>query len=128
MVGKNLPNLISEIRDALGDDLSEPPFIRTWIDSGTPFATRRVKAANTSLGKLLPVSVSSRRKGASYSTRESTLVGRDPDLEVLLDSASVSRRCALIRISSALGDRRGSGKQEWDVHARSSHRRSHSTR
>jgi hypothetical protein len=76
VVGKNLPNLISEIRDALGDDLSEPQCIRISIDSGTPFATREVKAANTILGK--PVFVSSRRKGASYSTRESTLVGRDP--------------------------------------------------
>ena len=68
VVEKNLVNLISEIRDALGDNPSEPQFIRTVHRFGTPFAT----PWRSLMGNGLPGSASSGPKGTRRSTKANT--------------------------------------------------------
>ena len=100
VVEKNLVNLIAEIRDALGERATHPRFVRTVHRFG--YAFRNVNADP-------PATRTIRGKGARFrllwaggriglSDGEHVL-GRDPDLELFLDSADVSRRHARIRIA-----------------------------
>jgi len=101
VVEKNLPNLIGEIRNALGDDPSNPRFIRTVHRFGYAF--------REAIGRVADVRPA--RRGGEVSFRLKWLngrvtleegehvVGRDPDAEIFLNSAGVSRRHARIRIS-----------------------------
>ena len=102
VVEKNLANLVSEIRDAIGDDPSDPRFIRTVPRFGYAF-----REAVTRTHTDQPV----RRGGVSFGIKwvsgRKTLdegehvIGRDPDVEIYLDAPGVSRRHALIRIAAA---------------------------
>ena len=102
VVEKNLANLVSEIRDAIGDDPSNPRFIRTVHRFGYAF---RDAVPRGEVGR--PASrggeVSFRLK---WMSRRVTLeegenvIGRDPDVEIFLNSAGVSRRHARITISA----------------------------
>jgi len=102
VVEKNLANLVSEIRDALGDDPSNPRFIRTVHRFGYAF---RQKATRDEVG-----SSASRGGEASFRLKwmdgrvtleeGEHLIGRDPDAEIFLNSAGVSRRHARIGISA----------------------------
>ena len=93
VVEKNLVNLISEIRDALGDNPSEPQFIRTVHRFGYAF--------RDSLEK--PYARAARFRfvwfeGHAALNEGEHVIGRDPDLDLFLDSPSVSRRHAMLRI------------------------------
>ena len=102
MVEKNLANLVSEIRAAIGDDPSDPRFIRTVPRFGYAFleTVQRTETAR-------PVG----RRGVSFRIRwvsgRATLdegehiIGRDPNVEIYLDAPGVSRRHALITIAAA---------------------------
>jgi len=101
VVEKNLVNLVAEIRAALGDDATHPKFVRTIHRFGYAFRD----PASEPDAKQQP----SRRRGAPFrlvwaggriglSTGDYVL-GRDPDLEVFLDSPDVSRRHARITIN-----------------------------
>ena len=114
VVDKNLANLISEIRDALGDDSSNPRFVRTAHRIGYAF---RHRGGTDNPSKRAPAADRIYRlivDGQSFTLQEGEyVVGRDPDADVYLDSPSVSRRHAMISIAGPratvedLGSRNG---------------------
>ena len=101
VVEKNLANLVSEIRDAIGDDASDPQFIRTVPRFGYAF---RETVHRTETGRP--------RRGGEVSFRikwvsgrvtldeGQHVIGRDPDVEIYLDAPGVSRRHARITIAA----------------------------
>jgi len=115
VVDKNLANLVSQIRDALGDDASNPRFIRTAHRVGYAFGYR---GGGEHLRKG-PARGDARVFRLLWNGQRLTLnegeyvVGREPDADVYLDSPSVSRRHAIIRITGReatvedLGSRNG---------------------
>src|SRR5262245_26203766 len=120
VVEKNLANLVSEIREGIGDDPSNPRFIRTIRRFGYAFR----EAAETGLA--------SGRSGVSFRLKWVSgcvtldagehVLGRDPDVEIYLDSPGVSRRHALITIAADratiadLGSKNGTFVGEQQVH------------
>lgn len=94
----NLPNLVSEIRGVLGDNRSHPRFVKTIHGYGYAFA-----------GELERERTSRRRSGHLFSlfwNRDEfplrdgdNIVGRGDEADVVVDSASVSRRHARIAVS-----------------------------
>jgi hypothetical protein len=95
----NLATLVAEIRDALGDDARKPRFIRTAHRFGYAFCGMtldppRSDPARSTLcwlvkaGRRLPL-----RLGDN-------VLGREPDDGISLDSPTVSRQHARIRISA----------------------------
>jgi DNA-binding winged helix-turn-helix (wHTH) protein len=101
VVEKNLPNLIGEIRDVLGDDPSEPAFIRTVHRFGYAFRDGSSQARQTSVGEGAARFRVTWADGRALLEEGEHVLGRDPDLDLFFDSPSVSRRHALIRISAA---------------------------
>ena len=101
VVEKNLANLIGEIRDAIGDDPANPRFIRTVHRFGYAFRdTVTGGAARRSANRAGGASFRLKWTGGRVSLEEGEhVIGRDPDAEVFLDSAGVSRRHARIGIS-----------------------------
>jgi DNA-binding winged helix-turn-helix (wHTH) protein len=101
VVEKNLSNLIGEIRAAVGDDPSNPRFIRTVHRFGYAF---REPAARAEAGRAASRGGESSLR-LKWANGRITLgegehvLGRDPDLEVFLNFPGVSRRHALITIS-----------------------------
>jgi DNA-binding winged helix-turn-helix (wHTH) protein len=100
VVEKNLSNLIGEIRDAIGDDPSNPRFIRTVHRFGYAFR----ETPGTSDGS--PASRDQVAFRVKWMNGDLTLhegrhvLGRDPDAEIFLDHPGISRRHALITISA----------------------------
>jgi DNA-binding winged helix-turn-helix (wHTH) protein len=102
VVEKNLANLVSEIRDAIGDDPANPRFIRTVQRFGYAF---RETATPRDPGRS-----ASRRNERSFRLKWAegrvtleegeNLIGRDPDAAVFLNVSGVSRRHARIAISA----------------------------
>jgi DNA-binding winged helix-turn-helix (wHTH) protein len=98
----NLFTLISEIRAAIEDDARHPRFVRTVHGVGYAFsgeatpvsgdATRRVVATASWVlvweERQFPLAVGER------------IIGRDPDVDVTLESTTVSRRHARLQISA----------------------------
>jgi DNA-binding winged helix-turn-helix (wHTH) protein len=102
VVEKNLANLVSEIREAIGDDPGNPRFIRTVHRFG--YAFRGADSRGESGGSAgRGGSVSFRLKwmnGRLTLDEGEHVVGRDPDAEIFLNSDGVSRRHARIEISA----------------------------
>jgi DNA-binding winged helix-turn-helix (wHTH) protein len=100
VVEKNLVNLIAEIRQSLGDDPTEPRFVRTVHRFGYAF---REPPAETPADDT--TSHTAARFRLLWATGRARLgegehvLGRDPDLELFLDSPGISRRHALIKIT-----------------------------
>ncbi len=102
VVEKNLANLVGEIRDALGDDPSNPRFIRTIHRFGYAFR-ETLPHAETGPHASPGGDVSFLVKWASGRVtldEGAYVLGRDPDAEIFLNFPGVSRRHALIRISA----------------------------
>jgi DNA-binding winged helix-turn-helix (wHTH) protein len=101
VVEKNLANLVSEIRDALGDDPSDPRFIRTIRRFGYAFReTARPADGGRAAGRG-GVSFRITWVGGSVTLDEGEhVLGRDPNVEIYLDSPGVSRRHASITIAA----------------------------
>jgi DNA-binding winged helix-turn-helix (wHTH) protein len=101
VVEKNLANLVSEIRDAIGDDSANPRFIRTVRRFGYAF-----RVTNDDAGTSVPADgsgISFRIKWVAGSITLNPgqhVLGRDPNVEIYLDSPGVSRRHALITIAA----------------------------
>ncbi len=99
VVEKNLVNLIAEIRAALGDDATHPQFIRTVHRFGYAFREPSELAAHR---HMIPRPDARFRLvwagGRATLTDGEHVLGRDPDLELFLDSRDISRRHARIRI------------------------------
>ena len=101
MVEKNLVNLIAEIRQSLGDDPTHPRFVRTVHRFGYAF---QVPPAETPADDTTSHRTAVRFRllwanGRAWLGEGEHLLGRDPDLELFLDSPGISRRHALIRIA-----------------------------
>lgn len=96
VVEKNLANLIGEIRNALGDDPSNPQFIRTVHRFGYAFRETATHPGARG-GARRPGDISFVIKSASHRVQLDEgdyVVGRDPDAEICLESPGVSRRHA----------------------------------
>jgi len=124
VVEKNLANLIGEIRAAVGDDPSNPRFIRTVHRFG--YAFREVDPAT-----VMPppptrggdISVRLKWAGGRVILGEGEhVLGRDPDVEIFLNFPGVSRRHALLTVAKGratiadLGSKNGTfvGEQRVD--------------
>lgn len=98
VVDKNLVNLVAEIREALGDDAADPRFIRTVHRFGYAFQGPAVSPdISASARPTIRFRLVWKEGRAGLDVGEHVL-GRDPDLELFLDSPSVSRRHARIRV------------------------------
>jgi DNA-binding winged helix-turn-helix (wHTH) protein len=104
VVEKNLTNLVAEIRDALGDDASDPLFVRTVHRFGYAFHAQTATPTRADAsGARPPARFRVVWTGARVALRDGEhVIGRDPDLELFLDAANVSRHHARITIA---GDR-----------------------
>jgi DNA-binding winged helix-turn-helix (wHTH) protein len=102
VVEKNLANLVGEIREAIGDDPSDPRFIRTVHRFGYAFREALPRAetrGSASRGGEIFFLVKW-ANGRVTLDDGAHVLGRDPDVEILLNSSGVSRRHALITISA----------------------------
>jgi DNA-binding winged helix-turn-helix (wHTH) protein len=104
VVEKNLVNLVGEIRQALGDDATHPRFIRTIHRFGYAFrdSTSEPSRHDALIHRhdlRFRLVWAGGRIGLSDGQH---VLGRDPGLEVFLDSPGVSRRHAMIRIAGDL--------------------------
>ena len=104
VVEKNLANLVAEIREALGDSAERPRFVRTVPRFGYAFLDPPVARAGNAAATGLPPLAQCRltwEDGRIALGEGDHIVGRDPDIELFLDSQSVSRRHAVIRVSGS---------------------------
>jgi DNA-binding winged helix-turn-helix (wHTH) protein len=102
VVEKNLVNLVAEIRAALEDDAAHARFVRTVPRFGYAFRECAAEAVATSA--LHKSSAHFRLRwtdGCAVLKEGAHVLGRDPDLELCLDSPSVSRRHAMITVAGA---------------------------
>jgi DNA-binding winged helix-turn-helix (wHTH) protein len=126
VVDGNLNVLVAEIRRVLDDDAREPRFIRTVHGVGYAFCAEVSDgAAPRPVARSMPCWLAADSR--TYRLAEGdTLVGRDPDCDVWLDSPSVSRRHARLAVDSAarrvwledLDSKNGTFKGEAPVHGR----------
>src|SRR5262245_7641034 len=102
VVEKNLVNLVSEIRDAIGDDPSNPRFIRTVHRFGYAFRRTAPRGeVGPSANRVSEVTFRLKWMNGRITLEEGEhVIGRDPDAEIFLNSGGVSRHHARIRISS----------------------------
>jgi hypothetical protein len=97
----NLSNLVAEIREALGDDAHAPQFIRTSHGFGYAFCGNATTAK-----EFLETPADRPTCWLEFDRRRLPLtvgehvIGRDPDVEVRLDSSTVSRRHARIVVTA----------------------------
>ena len=100
VVEKNLVNLVVEIRAALGDDATYPRFVKTIPRFG--YAFREAATAISEQSRAPDTSVRFRLRwpdGRAGLQEGQHVLGRDPELELFIDSPGVSRRHALITVS-----------------------------
>ena len=112
VVEANLSNLIGEVRRALDDDPRQPRYVRTVHRFGYAFRADTADLARSDTGGVLCRLIWA---GGSAMLREGEhILGRDADAAVCLDSPSVSRRHARIRVAEGhatfedLGSKNGS--------------------
>lgn len=104
VVGKNLANLVAEIREALGDSAEHPRFVRTVHRFGYAFMDApAAKAGDAAAGvsEPLPLCRLTWADDRIALCEGDHVLGRDPDTELFLDSQSVSRRHAVISVSES---------------------------
>jgi DNA-binding winged helix-turn-helix (wHTH) protein len=102
VVEANLSNLVGEVRAALGDNPRQPKFVRTVHGFGYAFSEGPQSeggATQQSRGVLYRLVWEHGR--ATFGEGEHVL-GRDPALEVCLDSSSVSRQHARVQIADGV--------------------------
>jgi DNA-binding winged helix-turn-helix (wHTH) protein len=91
----SLAMLVAEVRAALGENARQPRFVRTVHRHGYAFQADAREASTPAVGCFL---VTGSRQ-IPLATGEN-MVGRDPNTRVWLDSPSVSRQHACIRIEA----------------------------
>ena len=100
VVEKNLPNLIGEIRDAIGDDPANPRFIRTVHRFGYAFRDTPAPLADGRPASRDQVAFRVKWMNSDVTLHEGEhVLGRDPDVEIFLNHPGISRRHALITVS-----------------------------
>jgi DNA-binding winged helix-turn-helix (wHTH) protein len=99
----NLPNLVVELRAALGDDAKKPRIVRTVHRFGYAFAARAAAVPEKAPGRLPAPFVCRLVWGPREIALDpgENLIGRDRDSVVWIDDASVSRRHARISIDDS---------------------------
>jgi DNA-binding winged helix-turn-helix (wHTH) protein len=101
VVEANLSNLVAEIREALGDSARAPRFVRTVHGFGYAFSARGTtqpgEGEEATAHVLCWVEAEGRR--VPLATGEH-VVGRDADVEIMLDSSTVSRRHARLVVTA----------------------------
>jgi DNA-binding winged helix-turn-helix (wHTH) protein len=96
----NLPNLVAEVRTALVDVAQNPRFIRTVHAFGYAFCGEATELGGAGPEPEHPFVYSLLWEGGRVTLREGEhLLGRHPGSVVPLDSETVSRRHARLRIS-----------------------------
>lgn len=98
----NLSNLVSEVREALGDRARTPMFVRTAHGFGYAFcgdATEEPVAEKSHASSRPSCWLEWGSKRFPLSAGEN-VVGRDPDVEVRLDASTVSRRHARLIVTA----------------------------
>ena len=126
VVEKNLVNLIAEIRQSLGDDPTHPRFVRTVHRFGYAFQVPPAETpANNSTSRTAVRFRLLWANGHAWLGEGEYLLGRDPDLELYLDSPGISRRHARIQDRRRRSDGRRPREQERNVRCRSASRLSH---
>jgi DNA-binding winged helix-turn-helix (wHTH) protein len=92
----NLAVLITEIRDALGDNARRPTFIRTVQRFGYAFSGSAAPGLNTAAATSCWLSWGMQRVALLVGEN---ILGRDPEARVLIDVVGVSRRHAMIVVA-----------------------------
>ena len=99
----NLPSLVSEIRQVIGDDRRQGRFIRTVHGYGYAFCATAVEdSPSQGRGTSLATYWLSWDKVPIALRSGDTILGREPGVEVWLDVPSLSRRHARIAIRDDL--------------------------
>ncbi len=93
----NLPTLVTEIRDALGDNARRPRFIRTVHGFGYAFSAQADEERSTSTNSIAGCWLAS-DAGRTPLVGGRNILGRDEDADVVLPSATVSRHHACIEV------------------------------
>jgi DNA-binding winged helix-turn-helix (wHTH) protein len=113
VIEANLQHLVGEVRRLLGDDARTPRFVRTVYGFGYAF-TEPVTTAAVRTGTIGLICRLVWADGQLALTEGEHVLGRDPTADVVIDSPSVSRRHARIRIAAGqvlledLGSKNGS--------------------
>jgi DNA-binding winged helix-turn-helix (wHTH) protein len=95
----NLPSLVSEIRQALGDDRQQGRFIRTVHGYGYAFCAAAVKDSPSQGRETSVATYWLKWNKVPIALRDGqTILGREPGVDVWLDVPSVSRHHARIVI------------------------------
>ncbi len=97
----NLSNLVAEVRDALGDRARAPRYIRTVHRFGYAFFAdaTNVRTARDSAPHLPLCWIAWGERRFPLSPGEH-IIGRDPDVDIRLDAATVSRRHARVVVTA----------------------------
>ena len=96
----NLSNLVAEIREALGDNAHAPRFIRTVHGYGYAFCADAASVAATAhAANADPVCWLEWHARRFPLSPGEHVIGRDPDVEVCLDSSTISRRHARLLVT-----------------------------
>jgi DNA-binding winged helix-turn-helix (wHTH) protein len=98
----NLSNLVGEVRVALGDHPRRPQFVRTVHGFGYAFSGGpQPEGAATPQPRGVLYRLVGERERATFGEGEYVL-GRDPALELCVESSSVSRRHARLQIADGV--------------------------
>ena len=97
----NLPTLITEIRDALGDDARQPKFVRTVFGFGYSFSGEVTDDSRSGGGAAVHCWLAS-ELGRLPLLEGENVVGRGEDAAVVLESPTVSRHHARISIRAGV--------------------------
>jgi DNA-binding winged helix-turn-helix (wHTH) protein len=112
VVEANLSNLIGEVRRALDDDPRQPRYVRTVHRFGYAFRAEIADLARSDTSAVLCRLIWA--GGSAMLCEGQHILGRDSDAAVFLDSPSVSRRHARVRVADGhvtfedLGSKNGS--------------------
>jgi DNA-binding winged helix-turn-helix (wHTH) protein len=98
VVETNLPNLVGDLRVAIGDDPRQPRFVRTVHGFGYAFREAPRTIGNAGERSRMVLYQLVWKGGRETFSEGEHVLGRDPSLELCVDSASVSRRHARLRI------------------------------
>ncbi len=102
VVEANLSNLVGEVRAALGDNPRRPRFVRTVHGFGYAFSEAPQSEGVASQGSRGVLYRLVWDQGRATFGEGEHLLGRDPALEVCLDSSSVSRQHARVQIADGV--------------------------
>jgi DNA-binding winged helix-turn-helix (wHTH) protein len=102
VVEANLSNLVGEVRAALGDNPRRPRFVRTVHGFGYAFSDAPRSEGVVSQGSRGALYRLVWDQGRATFGEGEHLLGRDPALEVCLDSSSVSRQHARVQIADGV--------------------------